>query len=124
MHVVSETEERTIRTAAATMYGLAGPSQGSAEVCTWRVVLGAGNSTPEHAIDREQVWMPLSGAFEIVADGSVERIGAGQAVILPAGVVRRVTALGGPAEALVAMGVDGRATVPGGDGALPLPWAQ
>lgn len=125
MHVVSESEQRTTRTPAGVMSGLAGPSQGSAEVSTWRVELGAGMSTPVHIIDREQVWMPLSGAFEVEVDGRVEQVEAGQAVILAAGAVRRLTAAGtGPAEALVAMTVGGRAMVPGGGDKIRLPWAE
>jgi quercetin dioxygenase-like cupin family protein len=99
--------------------------QGSAEVSIWRVELGAGGSTPVHIIDREQVWMPLSGAFEVEVEGRVEQVRAGQAVILAAGTVRQLRAVGGgPAEALVAMGVGGMAMVPGKEGRIPLPWAE
>lgn len=125
MYVVSESEQRTTRTPAGVMSGLAGPSQGSAEVSTWRVELGAGKSTPVHIIDREQVWMPLSGALEAEVDGKAERVGAGQAVILAAGAVRQLRAVGGgPAEALVAMTVGGRAMVPGSEDKISLPWAE
>jgi mannose-6-phosphate isomerase-like protein (cupin superfamily) len=106
------------------MSGLAAPSQGSAEVSTWRVVLGGDSATPVHVIDREQVWMPLSGEFEIEMEGRTGHAEAGQAVILPAGAVRQLKAVGGPAEALVAMAVGGRATIPGGADKIPLPWAE
>ncbi|NED19340.1 cupin [Streptomyces sp. SID9913] len=106
------------------MYGLAAPSQGGAELSTWRVELGADAATPVHVIDREQVWMPLSGSFEVEVDGGSERAAAGQAVILPAGSVRRLTAVGGPAQALVAMAAGGRAVLPDGQERIPLPWAE
>ncbi|MEU8354164.1 hypothetical protein AB0C60_34015, partial [Streptomyces sp. NPDC048845] len=51
MYVVSESEQRTTVTPAGAMSGLAGPSQGSTEISTWRVELGAGASTPVHIID-------------------------------------------------------------------------
>ncbi|MFD4607270.1 cupin domain-containing protein [Streptomyces sp. NPDC058440] len=124
MYVVSETEQRTTRTPAGSVFGLAGPSQGSSEVSTWRVELGADSATPVHVIDREQVWMPLSGEFLVEADGRTERAGAGQAVVVPAGVVRQVKAVGGPAEALVAMAVGGKAMLPGSADRIPLPWAE
>ncbi|GII90110.1 cupin domain-containing protein [Sinosporangium siamense] len=124
MYVVSETEQRTTRTPAADVFALAAPSQGSVEIATWRVEIGAGSATPVHSIDREQVWMPLSGVFEVLVGDRAERVGAGQAAILPAGAVRRVVAVGGAAEALVAMGVGGTAAVPGGESGIPLPWAQ
>ncbi|PAZ17607.1 cupin [Streptomyces sp. SA15] len=124
MYVVSESEQRTTTTPAGSMFGLAGPSQGSAEVSTWRVELSADASTPVHIIDREQVWMPLSGEFEVEVDGKTEQVKAGQALILSAGAVRQLKAVGGPAEALVAMVVGGKAMMPGSDNKIPLPWAE
>lgn len=124
MYVISESEQRTTRTPAGVMHGLAAPSQGGAELSTWRVELGADAATPVHVIDREQVWMPLSGSFEVEVDGGSERAAAGQAVILPAGSVRRLTAVGGPAQALVAMAAGGRAVLPDGQERIPLPWAE
>ncbi|MGW5124223.1 cupin domain-containing protein [Streptomyces sp. NPDC004069] len=124
MQVISESEQRTTRTPAGSVFGLAGPSQGSSEVSTWRVELGADSATPVHVIDREQVWMPLSGEFLVEVDGVTGRAGAGQAVVVPAGVVRQLKAVGGPAQALVAMGVGGKAMMPGSEEKIPLPWAE
>ncbi len=124
MYVVSESEQRTTRTPAGAMFGLAGPSQGSTEVSTWRVELGADTATPVHIIDREQVWMPLSGEFEVVVEGKTEQAKSGQAVVVPAGAVRQIKAVGGPAEALVAMVVGGKAMMPGSENKIPLPWAE
>ncbi|MFI9603260.1 cupin domain-containing protein [Streptomyces sp. NPDC052043] len=124
MQVISESEQRTTRTPAGSVFGLAGPSQGSSEVSTWRVELGADSATPVHVIDREQVWMPLSGEFLVEVDGVTEQAKAGQAIILPAGVVRQLKAVGGPAQALVAMGVGGKAMMPGSEEKVPLPWAE
>ncbi|MFH8370411.1 cupin domain-containing protein [Streptomyces sp. NPDC018031] len=124
VHVVGESEQRTTRTPSGSMFGLAAPSQGSTEISTWRVELGADSATPVHIIDREQVWMPLSGEFEIEVDGETRRAKAGQAVIVPAGAVRRLKAVDGPAGALVAMAVGGRAMLPGSEDRIPLPWAE
>ncbi|WP_229758698.1 cupin domain-containing protein [Peterkaempfera bronchialis] len=115
--MISESEQRTTRT-------LAGPSQGSAEISTWRVEIGADASAPVHIIDKEQVWMPVSGMFEAVVDGDAEQVKAGQAIVLPAGKVRQLTAVGGPAVALVAMAVGGMAMLPGSQDKVPLPWAR
>ncbi|ALO06917.1 hypothetical protein AQF52_1321 [Streptomyces venezuelae] len=124
MYVISESEQRTTRTPTGSMFGLAAPSQGSAEVSTWRVRIDADSATPGHVIDREQVWMPLSGEFEIEVEGKAGHARAGQAVIVPAGAVRRLKAVGGPAEALVAMAVGGKAMLPGSEDKIPLPWAD
>ncbi|GGZ67639.1 cupin domain-containing protein [Streptomyces echinoruber] len=124
MNAVSESEQRTTKTPAGSMFGLAAPSQGSAEVSTWRVELGADSATPVHIIDREQVWMPLSGEFEVEVESETGQAKAGQAVIIPAGAVRQLKAVGGPAEALVAMAVGGKAMMPGSEDKIPLPWAE
>lgn len=44
--------------------------------------------------------------------------------MLPAGSVRRLTAAGGPAQALVAMAAGGRAVLPDGQERIPLPWSD
>ena len=124
MQVISETEERTIRTPAAEMAALAGPSQGSAQLSTWRVRMGPDQDSPVHAIDADQVWMPLAGTFVFVVDDESSHVSAGQAIVVPAGVVRRFHPVDGPAEALVAMRAGGQASVVGSDELLPLPWAR
>jgi quercetin dioxygenase-like cupin family protein len=88
------------------------------------VELGADSATPVHIIDREQVWMPLAGEFEVEVEGETGQAKAGQAVIIPAGAVRQLKAVGGPAEALVAMAVGGKAMMPGSEDKIPLPWAE
>ncbi|GAA1703879.1 cupin domain-containing protein [Fodinicola feengrottensis] len=124
MRVISETEDRTVTTPNAVMASLAGPSQGSAALSTWSVRMAAGASGPVHIIDREQVWMLLSGALAFTADGETGTATAGQAVVVPAGVTRQIRAGDTPAEALVCMPVGGQVTVPGDDSWRPLPWGQ
>lgn len=51
MYVISESEQRTTRTPAGVMHGLAAPGQGGAELSTWGVELGADAATPVHVID-------------------------------------------------------------------------
>ncbi|RMI41433.1 cupin domain-containing protein [Streptomyces triticirhizae] len=114
-----------IRTPAATMTTLASPSLGSAELSTWRVEMAPDTSGPEHSVDREQIWTLTRGTLEITAEGTTHTARAGQTVVLPAGMVRRVNCPAGePAEALVAMAADGRAAVPGDATSRPVPWAR
>lgn len=124
MYVVSETEARTTVTPAGRMFGLAGPSQGSTQVSTWRVELDEDAATPVHSIDSEQVWMITSGTCEATVDDETKLVRTGQALVLPGGVTRQLTTVGGPVQALVAMRVGGQAVLPNGDSKLPLPWAQ
>ncbi|WP_323181521.1 VOC family protein [Streptomyces sp. NBC_00572] len=107
----------------ATMTGLAAPSRGSAELSTWTVLMEAGATGPEHSISREQVWTVTAGALEVTCSNRTEKVQAGQSLILPPTLVRRIHA---PerAEAHVSMRSDGVASVPGTEGTRELPWAR
>lgn len=128
MPVISETADRTVTNAVGVAAALAGPSRGSTQLATWRLAAVEGADSPLHEIDRDQVWMPIAGTFEfeLEIDGTavVERVGIAQALLVPAGIVRRFRAHDGPAEALVAMPAGGTAAVPGEPGRRPLPWAR
>nr|WP_042185192.1 cupin domain-containing protein [Kibdelosporangium sp. MJ126-NF4]CEL16604.1 hypothetical protein [Kibdelosporangium sp. MJ126-NF4]CTQ89045.1 hypothetical protein [Kibdelosporangium sp. MJ126-NF4] len=115
---------RTTQTPNATMASLATPGLGSRELSVWKVSMQAGTQGPVHAIDREQVWVTLSGSIEFVVDGGAKIVRTGQAAIVPAGEMRQVRVVDGPAEALVSMSAGGFATVPGSDERHPLPWAE
>ena len=126
MRVITETTERTIETSTAVMVGLAAPSQGTAELSTWRVRMTPGSNSPVHIIDREQVWMPLRGTFEFTVDGETAVVGAGEALAVPSGATRQFRVGGAgtsQAEAIVCMSAGGQATVPGSDTRQSLPWA-
>lgn len=124
MNVITESEARTTTTPGGVMKALAGPSQGSEQVSTWRVDMGPHSSSPEHMVDRDQVWMPVSGGFQVMVEEEHATLSPGQAVVIPAGALRRVSTGDTPGEALVCMVPGGRACVPGREGALPLPWAD
>ncbi|MCX5174422.1 VOC family protein [Streptomyces virginiae] len=122
-HVITPTAESVTVSPNATMTGLAAPSRGSAELSTWTVAMEAGAAGPEHSITREQVWTVTVGALEVTCDGHTHKVLAGQSLILPPGLVRKIYA---PerAEAHVAMRCDGVASVPGTEGTRELPWAR
>lgn len=124
MNVVNATAERTIQTAAGVMTALAAPSQGSRELATWRTRMEPGAEGPLHAIDREQVWMPVTGSFTVTVDGTSKRVAAGDALILPAGAARQIRANDEPVEILVCMPAGGKASVPGSPEQRDLPWAE
>jgi quercetin dioxygenase-like cupin family protein len=105
------------------MTALAGPSQGSTELSTWRVQMNAGATGPVHAINREQVWMTTAGRLAFAVGGETREAGPGEAAVLPAGVMRQVSAVDGPAEAIVCMAVGGSASTPEDAGPIPLRWA-
>lgn len=123
MNIINASEDRTIKTASAVMYGLAAPSQGSKQVATWKVSVLDGGESPVHVIDKDQVWMPIAGSFEFTIDGETRKVSANQALVVPAGSVRQFRSIGEPLEALVAMQAGALVSIPGTEGSNPVPWA-
>ena len=82
---------------------LASPSQGSAGLCTWKLTVDPGvRGDAPHTLDRDEVFMVLSGTVQVTPDG--DKLGPGDAVVVPAGEPISLTNLGeGPAELYVAI---------------------
>jgi quercetin dioxygenase-like cupin family protein len=76
---------------------------------------------PEHTVNREQVWVVLEGCVDATVDGRPERANAGDTLVLPADVVRRIATPTG----LVAVVASAAAPVVTSrvQGTRPLPWA-
>lgn len=124
MSVITETEERTTRNPVGFAAGLAGPSVGSKQVSTWRVLMEPGVESKPHEVDKDQVWMPVAGAFAFNFEGQTFEVAAGQAIVVPAGAVRTFRAVDVQSQALVAMAVGGTVAVVGADERKPLAWAE
>jgi mannose-6-phosphate isomerase-like protein (cupin superfamily) len=123
MIIINESEDRAFKTVSVVVHGLAAPSQGSEQLATWKVSVIDGGVSPVHVIDKDQVWMLLTGSFDFTVDGETERVSAGQALMVPAGSVRQFRSIGEPLEALVAMQAGALVSIPGVEGANPVPWA-
>jgi len=103
--------------------GLAAPSRGSQELCTWRLAIDPGVQNDEpHTLDRDEVFMVLAGTVQITPDG--ERLGPGGALVVPAGEPIQLSNLGGTtAELYVAITAGFTGTMADGTQIQP-PWAQ
>ncbi len=76
---------------------MASPSRGSAQLCTWRLTVSAGLTSPTgHTLDRDEVFMVTSGSLRI-RDG-LPIAGPGDTVVVPAGELIQVSNPG-PVEA-------------------------
>jgi mannose-6-phosphate isomerase-like protein (cupin superfamily) len=104
--------------------GLAAPSRGSGQVCTWRITVEPGLiSEQSHRIDRDEVFMVTSGRLRITPDG--EEVHAGDAVTVPAGEPIALANPGPePAEAYIAIAAGFTATMADGTHVATPPWAQ
>ena len=114
-------DPKVFTTPNATMTTFAAPSRGSAELAAWRVRMTEGASGPEHTIDREQVWLPLTGSLTVTVAGESTVVGPGESVVLPGGVSRRISAPSA-VEAVVCMPAGGLVSHEGET--RPLPWAE
>lgn len=103
--------------------GLASPSRGSSELCTWRLTLEAGLSSPEpHTLDRDEIFMVLEGAITLHPDG--EPVTAGDVAVVPAGQPIQVSNVGeGSAQVVVAIAAGFTASAADGTAIGTPPWA-
>jgi mannose-6-phosphate isomerase-like protein (cupin superfamily) len=103
--------------------GLASPSRGSSGLCTWRLVVAPGFTSPQpHLLDRDEIFMVTSGAVRVAPDAEV--LSAGDVAVVPAGTPIQLSNAGeGEADVVVAIAAGFTAT--GGDGEVigTPPWA-
>lgn len=91
MSVVRRTDARRAETPNAVMTTFASPTQGGSGLAMWRVDMNSDAQGPLHVFDAEQVWTLLSGTVTVELGDEVLNVEAGDTVILPAGVPRRLT---------------------------------
>ena len=102
--------------------GLAAPSRGARETCVWRVTLPPGAAGAAHTVDREEIFVALSGEARFALDGEDEALTPGDTLIVPAGRTFCLSNPGAqPFTALAVLPVGGRAAMPGGEPFSP-PW--
>jgi quercetin dioxygenase-like cupin family protein len=120
MHLIKASAAPVFEIPGLSVIGLAAPSRGAAETCVWRITIAPGTPATPHAIDREEIFVALSGAARIDLDGRPQVVAAGDTLVVPAG---QTFALSNPnAEpftALAVLPVGGRAVL--ADGALFCP---
>jgi quercetin dioxygenase-like cupin family protein len=94
LSVVRTTSMRRSETPNAVMTTLASPTQGGTKsLSAWRIVMHPGQQGPRHVFDHEQVWHVLSGDANFVVGGESAVLHTGDAIVLPGGAERQVTAV-------------------------------
>jgi mannose-6-phosphate isomerase-like protein (cupin superfamily) len=107
--------------------GLAAPSRGSADICTWRLVVAPNGDVPKdtpepHTLDQDEIFMVISGAVRVTPDGP--ELGQGDAVVVPSeSPIQLVNTGTEPAELIVAIRAGFVGTMADGTKVTP-PWAQ
>lgn len=108
----------------ASFVGLAAPSRGSTENCAWRLSIKPGVDAPPHALDREEIFIALSGSIIVTMGEETCTVAAGDALIVPA---YQQFAMANPNtepfEAIVVLPVGGQGLIPG-QPPVTAPWAR
>jgi|1185.fasta_scaffold1263121_2 mannose-6-phosphate isomerase-like protein (cupin superfamily) len=104
--------------------GLAAPSRGARETNVWRLRLPASEPAAPHAVDREEIFVGLSGRALAEIAGEEHELGAGDTLIVPPNVTFSIRALGAQDfEAMVIAPVGVHAILPSGERFAP-PWTE
>jgi quercetin dioxygenase-like cupin family protein len=85
MPVVRSSEAVTHEIHGARFISYATPLTGSKELCAWRGEIPAGTKAPLHTVNREEIFHLLDGELLITLDGRIERIAAGDTLIVNPG---------------------------------------
>lgn len=108
----------------ATFVGLAAPSRGATENCAWRLSIKPGVDAPPHALDREEIFIALSGRLTVTMGAEILTVEAGDALVVPAHQQFAMANPGSePFEAVVVLPVGGQGLIPGQDPVIA-PWAR
>jgi mannose-6-phosphate isomerase-like protein (cupin superfamily) len=124
MHVVSATDAPRFRLPGVEFTGLAAPSRGSGEVCTWRITVAAGLRSPQsHTLDRDEVFMVTAGTIQLAVDAAP--LSPGDTAIVPAGTpIQLINPGAEPAEAYVVVRVGFAGSMEDGTAIETPPWAR
>lgn len=123
MPIIKHTAAPSFALPGVTVTGLASPSRGAQETSVWRLTIAPGTPGTEHTIDREEVFVALHGHAIATLAGQRHELRAGDALIVPAHVAFSLANPGPePFEAVAALPVGGRVTLPAGEPFIP-PWA-
>lgn len=102
--------------------GLAAPSRGSRETSVWRLRLEPDAPGAVHSVDREEIFVALSGRAVATLGGEEVELRAGDALVVPAGHSFALATRGAEAfEAVALVPVGALASMPEGEPFAP-PW--
>lgn len=122
MTVISSSSAPEFHAGGTHVIGLASPSRGANDTSVWRVTLDAGTASPTHELEREEVFVALSGMATARVDGIDHQLSSGDALIVPRETPFSIACSGDAAfEAICCFPVGAKAVVDGK--AFTPPWA-
>ncbi|GAB2721313.1 cupin domain-containing protein [Nocardia thraciensis] len=107
-----------------TAVGLTAPSRGAKQTCAWRFRMSPAAPAAPHRVDREEIFVLISGRAVAELEGERHELSAGDALIVPPDTTFSVSnPHAEPLEMVAVLPVGGRAVMPGMDPFVP-PWAR
>ncbi|MFI9595807.1 cupin domain-containing protein [Nonomuraea sp. NPDC052265] len=122
MSVIRDADSRRSETPGGVMTTFASPTQGGASRSLWRVDAKPGAQGPLHDFDSEQVWSWLSGGATVELGDERFTVGAGDTVVMPPNVARRVLADADAGYTAVVTAAAGARAFAGGTDVGTPPW--
>ena len=107
-----------------TATGYASPSRGARSLSVWRIALTPGESSPQHTLSHEEVFLVLEGSATATVGATDETIGAGDCLIVPPDMPFTLRAGRDGFGAVCAMVAGAQATIVPGGPTLTPPWAS
>lgn len=102
--------------------GLASPSRGTTANSVWRITLAADTPSVPHSMDKEEIFVALSGSAVLTLNGEEHDVRPGDTIVVPAnetfGLANRAAQ---PFVAIAIAGAGVQARVTGGETFAP-PW--
>jgi mannose-6-phosphate isomerase-like protein (cupin superfamily) len=122
-HITRE-RARVFEQPGLTVTGLASPTRGASENTVWRLSLAPGTEGAVHRVDREEIFVALTGTAQLRLGDELFELRAGEAFIVPKLSWFSLTNQGSRAfEAVAVLPVGGRAALLQGEPFTP-PWAE
>jgi mannose-6-phosphate isomerase-like protein (cupin superfamily) len=123
-HIIRSADAPRFSLPGVEFTGLASPSRGSSQICTWTIAVEAGHDSPEpHTIDRDEIFLVTAGALRLQPDANLLR--AGDAAVVPAGTPIQVSNPGPEiARAVVSIAAAFSAQAADGSAIGTPPWAR
>lgn len=116
MPIVKSSTAPTFHLPGLDVVGLASPSRGACETCVWRIALPPGTPGTSHIVDREEIFVALSGEARLELGGTETVFASGDALVIPVGEPFSLSNTGTePFTALALQPVGGKAVPPGGE---------
>jgi quercetin dioxygenase-like cupin family protein len=114
----------SFETPNAVMRTYASPEHTGTALAVWRAEMAPGAAGPDHVVDVEQILVVIEGRLDAEVGDETHALAAGDSLVLPAGVRRRLHTAGDAPVAFLACSPGGAIATAAGRDPVTIPWAR